>query len=123
MAFVLPTFNLTCDIYSWGSTIPGTPRIANQPCQLRAPSLTTRTSLTGLTVGGMTSYLLLPPGVDIRDMNSTPISSGDFVEVPSGSGRVYLVIYVDDIARGFPNEHRLAILTKNVSFPWPVPTP
>lgn len=74
--------------------------------------------------------LLLPAGTDIRDQccNGTE----DVVEVPAGSGRWYQVIGVDDSGKGFPNEHRIAVLQKiyetvdPVAFPglfWPTPIP
>jgi hypothetical protein len=66
--------------------------------------------------------LLLPPGSDIRDgLTSTGY---DAVEVPSGSGRYYTVIFVDDVGKGFPNEYRMAFLVKSdVNGDWPTPIP
>ncbi len=63
--------------------------------------------------------LLLPAGSDIRDYSTS--SGDDFAECPSGSGRLYRVKYVDDVARGFPNEYRIAFVIKYV--PWPTPNP
>lgn len=53
--------------------------------------------------------LLVPRGSDIRPglgFWGTP----DTVECPAGSGRYYDVLCVDDVARGFANEYRLASL-------------
>lgn len=123
MAFVLPTFPIVCDIYSAGTPPPaGTPRIAGQACQLRAPAANNMVLIASLGTVSSVS-LLLPPLTDIRDQFNTPINSADYVEVPAGSGRTYRVIWVDDIAKGFPNEHRYAILQKVLGLPWPTPTP
>jgi len=122
MAFVLPTFNLTVDIFNAAAPPPiGLPRLTVQ-AQLRAP----QANGTGVvfSVGAVSSStLLLPPGTDIRDAYCVPINSADWVEAPQGSGRLYRVIWVDDIARGFANEHRFAILFKTQGQPWPTPIP
>jgi hypothetical protein len=71
----------------------------------------------------------LPAGTDIRDEGVDP-GVADCVEVPAGSGRFYLVDYVDDVAKDFPNEYRIAVLVKVggagffPTFPlWPQPIP
>lgn len=122
MPFVLPTFNLTVDIYSASAPPPGgTPRLTTS-CQLRAPQANNAVILP--SAGAQSSVtMLLPPGTDIRDPWCLPINSNDYVEVPPGSGRVYRVAFVDDIGKGFSNEHRFAILIKVFGVPWPVPIP
>jgi hypothetical protein len=65
------------------------------------------------------NYFLFPPGTDIRD-GSGP-SGIDSLECPAGSGRYYYVTNVDDIAKGFANEHRYALVQKYP--PWPEPIP
>jgi hypothetical protein len=68
--------------------------------------------------------LLLPLGTDIRDLSCSVIA--DVVEVPAGTGRFYLVLYVDDMGKGFSNEHRFAVLQKlglNEGVLWPQPIP
>jgi len=50
--------------------------------------------------------LLVPKLVDVRGPQDTV--SADLVEVPAGSGRWYVVVAVDDIGKGFSNEHRTA---------------
>jgi hypothetical protein len=57
-------------------------------------------------VGGMT--LMVPALTDIRGPQDTV--SFDMVECPLGSGRWYRVCAVDDIGKGFANEHRAALL-------------
>lgn len=123
MAFVLPTFNITCDIYTAGTWPGGVARIANQPCQLRAPAANFAASVNPTLGQAVGMTLLLPAGTDIRDRFNTPINSSDVVECPSGSGRAYTVATMDDIALGFANEHRYAVLQKVLGFPWPTPSP
>jgi hypothetical protein len=80
--------------------------------------------------GGLSPALLLPPLTDIRD-NSCGTRS-DVVECPADTRRWYNVSAVDDIGKGFDNEHRVATLQKGgwfgdwVTFgftPWPAPIP
>lgn len=66
-------------------------------------------------------YLRLPARTDIRDAKSP--FGGDWCECPSGSSRVYRVVFVDDIGGGFANEHRLAILETSTFWPVPFPSP
>jgi hypothetical protein len=71
--------------------------------------------------------LLLPKLTDIRSVWNA--LNQDMVEVPAGSKRFYLVYHVDDIGKGFPNEHRFALLSYIeqgalvFGFPAPVPLP
>jgi len=123
VAFVLPTFNVTCNIYTINFPPPaGPPRLADVPCQLRAPSANNILIVSSLQANSA-MVVLLPPLTDIRDAFSPPINNRDWIEVPAGTGRYYTVIYVDDIGKGFPNEHRFAILHKMTAIPWPVPIP
>jgi len=123
VAFVLPTFNMTCDIYTFPYNFAGAPRIANQPCQLRAPAAQAAQFGSGLLAWVNCMMLLLPPATDIRDSYCTPINSSDAVVIPIGTNCRYLVMWVNDIGKGFPNEHRFAMIAKTNSGPWPVPIP
>lgn len=123
MAFVLPTFNLTCNIFTNPYTPGDPPRIADQICQLRAPAANNGGFGSGLLAVTQIIQLLLPPGTDIRDTYCTPTSRADFVEAPAGSGCFYQVMWVNDIGKGFANEHRYATLAKTAIVPWPVPIP
>jgi hypothetical protein len=88
-------------------------------------------STTNLDLGGM--YLLCPKQTDIRGGCVNYYT--DVVEVPSGTGRFYLVRTVDDAGKGFANEHRVAELSQfdgttatntgnSWAVPaWPYPTP
>lgn len=117
MPFRLPTFNLVCNLGSSDSLFfpgdfppPAVWRLVNQPCQLAYGRRINSANGGGYTTGGTPgfhSYLLLPPLTDVRgvqDVTGLP----DQVEVPAGSGRYYTVAWVEDIGKGFPNEHRSA---------------
>lgn len=115
MSFVLPTFNLFADVY----------RVSGVGGTYGAPNVHTPANLTpgrrvflSLAINTVTSpasmmELLLPPLTDIRaawnGLNS------DIVECPAGSKRFYYVVHVDDIGKGFANEHRLALMVYNVN--------
>lgn len=107
MAFTMPTFNLDCDIYRQGAGAYGSPDVTS------LGNLTPgERSLLGViavsTSNSTPMELLLPPHTDIRpEYNGL---TADWVEVPSGSGRFYQVAYVDDIGKGFANEHRFALI-------------
>lgn len=114
MAFRLPTFNILCNISAPGAPgvilIPGPPfRLAGQSCQLTYGQRTQVASASGTPTQGtlvLVMNLLLPALTDVRGPQD--LASFDMVEVPAGSGRWYSVIGVDDIGKGFANEHRTA---------------
>src|SRR5215831_8672184 len=120
MAFRLPTFNLLCNIkpllVSGAPSPPGPPwRLVDIPCQLtygRRVSMTQTGGTGDVGVVILTMNLLLPALTDIRGPQDKV--APDQVEVPAGSGRFYQVKGVDDIGKGFTNEHRTASL-----FAWP----
>jgi hypothetical protein len=56
---------------------------------------------------------------DLRDTNNA--SNFDTVEIPAGSGRFYIVLMVEDVAKGFLNEHRMAFIRKSGTWPTPIP--
>lgn len=131
MPYTLPSFNLSCDIY--GNTVPGYPpnfptkvlRLAAVPCALvygrRVNTLVPfgSTGTSAIPMLGMS--LLLPALTDIRGWQGVAVTP-DIVEVPSGSGRWYRVPWVDDIAKGWANEHRFALLVA-VPASWVSPYP
>jgi len=83
--------------------------------------------LPGLGSQSMSSSLLFPKGTDVRDVSTT--TGPDIIECPAGTGRLYWVTYVDDIARGFGNEHRWVVMQKVWTYDafsiyrWPTPIP
>jgi len=135
MGFIVPDFNLTCDVYD-GPYDTRALRLAGVECNL---AMGRRVQVdfhdaTGLGFGAGTAQLLVPAGTDIREV--AQLAGGgppyDIVEVPSGSGRWYVVNSVDDVAKGFPNEYRLAFLAKlssnsglanTTGLFWPIPMP
>jgi len=122
MAFVLPTFNITADIYTWSTTgLPTTPRLTVD-CQLRPPAMTNASSSVASSTFHCGMVMLVAKETDVRDYYCAPGNSPDVVQCPPGSGRWYTVYYVDDVAKGFANEHRFVILQK-YGFVWPTPIP
>lgn len=131
MAYSLPTFNLICDIYT--TVVAGYPpvfatkvlRLAAVPCALVYGR---RVNMgVSFTSGGVSAIpqqsmtLLLPALTDIRGFQDSLLCV-DIVEVPSGSGRWYRVPWVDDIGKGYANEHRFALILP-VPALWVAPYP
>ena len=119
MAFQAPTFNITCNVWTGTSPPPAAARITGLPCQLRAAGKQS-TGQDQINSWSFLWLLLVAKGTDLRDYANTP-SGSDILEVPAGSLRYYTVQYVDDVARGFTNEYRVAMLLKRA--PWPTPNP
>jgi hypothetical protein len=128
MAYTLPVFNVSVNI--WHSAT----YIGNFPTVIPPPDLVVTCNLAlGKRMNnpvGMNMWLLLPAATDIRDgvKAVTTHPFGDIVEAPAGSGRYYFVVNVDDAGKGFANEHRVAEITFNLTFmpllpEWPVPFP
>jgi hypothetical protein len=128
MPFVLPTFNLVCNVwFQKDFTVPvpaGPPDLAMVACNLAL----------GKRIAGpqlFTMWLLLPPLTNVFYPNVLVIPNlYDIVEVPAGSLRWYGVESVDDIGKGFANEHRFATLINlstgigaDPSYTWPRPIP
>jgi len=131
MAFVLPTFNLVCNIFT--GLQDNIEFRLESPCNLamgRRNDWPFGAQAQSGGSQGMVPHLLLPALTDIRDGSCGP--KADLVEVPKDSGRFYNVIGVDDLGKGFPNEHRMATLAKVWGFNgngfglhgfWPTPIP
>jgi len=130
MAFTLPTFNLSANLW----------RIGGSGGAYAAPDLTVacnlsfgrrveqrRTQQAVLTTNVLSRGLLLPKLTDIRATWNA--HAPDLVEVPAGSGRFYGVEDVEDVAKGFTNEYRFACLEYLIvgatifGMPAPVPLP
>jgi len=125
---VAPTLNLFCNIWhQYALTNPPPivpPDLANVPCNLqfgrKVPAHTLDAAI----------WLLLPKLTDIRDPAIGAGLQYDVVEVPAGSKRWYAAGLIDDQAKGFPTETRVAYLGKAYLFAspqapwlWPVPYP
>jgi hypothetical protein len=120
MPYVIPTFNLTCNIWHGGNPV-GPPSLSS-PCNLAWGRRVNVASTGGTTLVGVPLVcmsLLLPKLTDIRGRSAA--GGEDAVEVPAGSGRFYGSTFVDDIGKGFANEHRCAILQQMDPFISPIP--
>lgn len=133
--FVPPQFPLSMNIWRMGIPYVFADRLFFDivPCQLRwwgqeIKPFTGNIFTEGISAGSIA--VLCPAGTDIRDESCG--GGADLVEVPDASGRFYLVGYADDVAKGFANEYRCALLLKVfgenlpnfVGFPlWPTPIP
>jgi hypothetical protein len=121
MSFSLPTFNLSVKINREATGKIGGPDVS----ALGNLAWGRRVSTPGVSSAATANQfatamvLLLPLGTDIRDGYCG--SGPDYVEAPSGSGRWYRVAIVDDIGKGFANEHRAAVLFKVATWPEPIP--
>lgn len=111
MPFYLPTFNLFCNIWNvqWdfflGPPI-GLPTQALVPCALQFGA-------KKQGGGSQPMHLLLPALTNINGQGAYAFTGtgtlvGDSVEVPAGSGRFYACLTVDDVAKGYPTEYRVA---------------
>lgn len=116
MGFVVPTFAIACNVKTMiVPNVPSVPlppyRLTNQPCNLAWGRRVNVASSGGTSAPGvpiMCMTLLLPKQADVRGPQDAV--SSDMVECPAGSGRWYYVIAVDDIGKGFQNEHRAAMM-------------
>lgn len=107
MPFTTPTFNLPANIFrNWNYNATGL-----------NPTVINATAFCNLQLGrkvqsytGGFHYALFPLLTDVRSWEFYPDGHGDVVEIPAGSGRFYVVTWVDDAAKGFTNEHRVAIV-------------
>jgi hypothetical protein len=140
MAYHLPNFNLSINLWRIPSLVSAAPdlifaanlspgrRVFLQPPPNVASTFSTYGNFNQL------SELLCPKGTDIRGVQNASFT--DLVEVPAGTARYYMVMWVEDVGKGFSNEYRFAhIVQMNWSqaislqgnqwaaTPWPVPTP
>ena len=121
MSFRTPTFNLTANVWRNASGPPAPPDLV-VACNLAYGRRVASNQGIADPSGEPFLTLLLPPGSDIRSDKCA--SSADWVECPAGTGRYYRTLGVDDIGKGFPNEHRAATLVASTAFgTWPQPIP
>lgn len=138
MAFTVPQFPI--DIVIWHNYDPavssyGLPdgtSLANLSPGKRTFSVWQDVQPTD-TVFRFPMEVLVPPLTDLRAWYDDGAGvKPDLVECPKSSTRFYIVYYVDDIAKGFANEHRFAMLqmvrgattfvdTGPIPFPIPLP--
>jgi len=117
MAFTIPQFPLTVNIWHDGPVFfpvgPPDLIVMGNLAWGRRVAVPSTGGTGSLGVPLFTMTLLVPKLTDIRGRLST-VAGADVVEVPAGSGRYYEVIYVDDLGKGFANEHRGALLLMRV---------
>jgi len=131
MAYRLPEFNLDVDIYSgpWLTRVLRVETVGNLSWGHRQHWVDSNAG--NVQQGRYTPWMnvLLPALTDVRPGLHTEF--GDSMEIPSGSGRWYGVFAVDDIGKGFDNEHRCAVVTQLSELAaqgldglrWPLPMP
>jgi hypothetical protein len=117
MPYVVPSFPLLANIWQdWKAATPvyATPFLRNQPCNL-SPGKRVFLTYTnpvnnpqGTNCCAFPMELLIGKLTDVRCGSTT--GGPDLIEVPANSKRFYQVAYVDDIGKGFANEHRLVIM-------------
>ena len=121
MAFQLPNFNITVNIWTVGMNPATTPpRVSGAPANLawgkRVSTMSTGgTGSAGVLVSTMT--LLIESTCDIRGRQAT--GGSDTVEIPAGSGRYYVCETADYIGYGFPNQHKGAVVSQRFPFKTP----
>jgi len=132
MGFTLPTFNLMCNVHGVVAGVNSF-RLSIECNLAMGRRINWLLGVGAVQNGGgnaFTPTLLVPAGTDVRD--SSCGGEMDIIEVPAGSGRWYMAIGVDDIGKGFANEHRCVALEKTWGFagngsgltlPWPTPIP
>lgn len=121
MSFSLPTFNLMCNIWYFPNVPPAVADLSVK-CNLAYGRRVNLGVNSEDSLGGTLMTLLLPPATDVRAAPQS--AAGSVVEVPAGTGRFYYTLGVDDVGKGFANEHRVTILTPTGDFGlWPTPYP
>ena len=124
MAFTIPQMPLTVNIWRSGLAYTAPPSVVSA-CNLAWGARVNTQGAIDIEMGSVANLwsrnsmlLLLPKRTDIRGY-FPGLAWQDNVEVPAGSKRYYNVVYVDDIGRGFANEHRAAVLqmTTPVTYP------
>jgi hypothetical protein len=119
--FNVPNFNLNCNVWRNGNAPPAAPN-ATFTCNLALGRRVSSYQGVISTPNEPIMSLLLPVSTDVRGPQTA--APDTCVEVPAGSGRFYTILGVDDSGKGFPNEHRVALIAWTSSFgAWPAPIP
>lgn len=122
--YVPPMFNL--DVRIWRGNLDPT---VDPPSVITIGNLAWSKRVSAPASGGTgdigivfaAPVLLLPALTDVRSIEKGA-PDNDWVEVPALSGRFYGAVYVEDLGKGFSNEHRGAILLpSSIPFPFPIP--
>lgn len=119
MSYRIPHFPLIAWAWYPPNHPPLVPDLVEIPCNLVGPG---KRSVGYFPHPGVVKpewIVFLPKGTDVRDSYSQP--GTHYLEIPGGSGRYYEVIIVDDVAKGFTNEYRVAYVSKTGTWPTPIP--
>ena len=106
MAYSLPSFNLSVNdwyISNDYTDFPSTTVMGNLS-SARRTNIATFYDPADSVDDAQGQWLLTPKGSEFGSVTLNYVDP-DVVEVPSGSGLIYLVIDTLYVARGFPNEH------------------
>ena len=103
-----------------GAVPPPVPSDLVADAQLRWPG--TDAVIAAGSTSGCPMLLLVPKGTDVRGSQGFGNATGelDLIEVPAGTGRFYTALGVDDVSKGFTNEHRFVVMSQ-ISSPMPIP--
>lgn len=133
MAFTLPTFNVSYNLWRAANYPPVGPPDASGLCNFSLGkrivtgtdgfAVTRADPAQGTGIDVFLRIMMVPAGVDIRGRWQGGVNSQDEVEIPAGSGAFYVVADVADMAKGFPNEHRVAWVFPDSGIPLPSPLP
>lgn len=132
MAFFIPEMPLPCDVYDgpWVTRVFREQIFGNLALGKRVAPNFGSYGNSSESPASVLTMLLIPALTDVR--SRMQVADPDVLEIPSGSGRWYKAESVDDIGKGFPNEHRYVLLAqlseaidpvKAAGLFWPVPMP
>lgn len=121
MPYTEPTYNIDVSFWRFGSGPPAAPdgTAKGNLAWGRRAAAPASGGTGSIGVVFVSPVLLLPAGTDVRDASCG--LGPDRVEAPAGTGRFYDAVYVDDIGKGFANEHRAVVLVKAATWPAPIP--
>lgn len=114
--YTVPKFPLTGQVWTGGMAgMPIGPRFLT-PCQLVYGDLDSDLGLlpTFNTLAGKLMYLLVPKLTDLQTVICGPLVFNDYINLPFGTLRFYQIMHVDDRWKGFPTEHRVAVLQQSL---------
>jgi hypothetical protein len=129
----VPTFNLVANIWRWSTPVTDAPDVLAF-CQLKAGmkgygtgvvEAAQRTGTTSYATSTIPRLLLFPKGTDVRRIYwaGSVSNSADTIEAPAGSGMFWYCADVWDVAFGFRNEFRVAMVWQIRALPFPTPYP
>jgi hypothetical protein len=129
MPYQLPQFPLTINVWRNATGVINPPDVVTQG-NLTPGKRTFESFVVGVfgVIPRPLVYVLFPPLTDVRPTTGG-FAQGDILECPAGSGRYYGVLWVEDVGKGFANEHRMAAVMPGyngvgaLTPPWPLPIP